>query len=138
MTDKNARIRFFSIVLFILLSMILLCSCKNITELTFDNKGSSVVLEKGDKINIKLESNPTTGYSWILSKETDTTIVSLIDSKFVQTEKEEELVGAGGYEVFTFQAKKSGQTEIILAYQRSWEEEELKEEFLFKINITVK
>ena len=138
MTDKNVRIRFFSIVLFILLSMILLCSCKNITELTFDNKGKSFELEKGDRINIKLESNPTTGYEWILSEETDTAIVPLIDSKFVQTEKEEELVGVGGYEVFTFQAKKIGQTEIILTYKRSWEEEELKEEFTFNINITVK
>jgi len=138
MTDKNARIRFFPIVLFILLSMILLCSCKNITELTFDNKGSSIELEKGDRINIKLESNPTTGYSWILDGETDTSVVSLFDSKFVQTEKEEELVGAGGYEIFTFKAENNGQTEIILTYKRSWEEEELKEEFLFKINITVK
>ncbi len=138
MTDKNVHIRFFSIVLFILLSMILLCSCKNITELTFDNKGKSFELEKGDRINIKLESNPTTGYEWILSEETDTAIVPLIDSKFVQTEKEEELVGVGGYEVFTFQAKKIGQTEIILTYKRSWEEEELKEEFTFNINITVK
>lgn len=138
MIGKNVIIRLLSVVLVITLLIILLCSCKSIAELTFDDKGSSVELEKGDKINIKLEYNPTTGYEWILSEETDTTIVSLFDSKFLQTEKEEELVGAGGYEIFTFKAENSGQTEIILTYQRSWEEEELKEEFLFKINITVK
>lgn len=138
MIDKNVIIRLLSVVLVITLLIILLCSCKSIAELTFDDKGKSFELEKGDRINIKLESNPTTGYSWILGGETDTSVVSLFDSKFVQTEKEEELVGAGGYEIFTFKAENSGQTEITLTYQRPWEEEELKGEFLFKINITVK
>lgn len=138
MIGKNVISRLLSVVLVITLLIILLCSCKSIAELTFDDKGKSFELEKGDRINIKLESNPTTGYSWILGGETDTSVVSLFDSKFVQTEKEEELVGTGGYEIFTFKAENSGQTEIILTYQRSWEEEELKEEFLFKINITVK
>ncbi|NQT66287.1 MAG: protease inhibitor I42 family protein [Actinobacteria bacterium] len=138
MIGKNVIIRLLSVVLVITLLIILLCSCKSIAELTFDDKGKSFELEKGDRINIKLESNPTTGYSWILDGETDTSVVSLFDSKFVQTEKEEELVGAGGYEIFTFKAENNGQTEIILTYKRSWEEEELKEEFLFKINITVK
>ena len=138
MIGKNVIIRLLSVVLVITLLIILLCSCKSIAELTFDDKGKSFELEKGDRINIKLESNPTTGYSWILDGETDTSVVSLFDSKFVQTEKEEELVGAGGYEILTFKAENSGQTEIILTYQRPWEDEELKEEFLFKINITVK
>ncbi|MBA7479929.1 hypothetical protein ES707_15370 [subsurface metagenome] len=138
MIGKNVIIRLLSVVLVITLLIILLCSCKSIAELTFDDKGKSFELEKGDRINIKLESNPTTGYEWVLGGETDTSVVFLFDSKFVQTEKEEELVGAGGYEIFTFKAENSGQTEIILTYKRSWEEEELKEEFLFKINITVK
>ncbi len=138
MIGKNVIIRLLSVVLVITLLIILLCSCKSIAELTFDDKGKSFELEKGDRINIKLESNPTTGYEWILSGETDTAIVSLFDSKFLQTKKEEKLVGAGGYEIFTFKAENSGQTEIILTYKRSWEEEELKEEFLFIINITVK
>jgi len=138
MIGKNVIIRLLSVVLVITLLIILLCSCKSIAELTFDDKGKSFELEKGERINIKLESNPTTGYEWILGGETDTSVVSLFDSKFVQTEKEEELVGVGGYEIFTFKAENSGQTEIILTYKRSWEEEELKEEFLFKINITVK
>jgi len=138
MIGRNVIIRLLSVILVITLLIILLCSCKSIAELTFDDKGKSFELEKGDRINIKLESNPTTGYEWILGGETDTSVVSLFDSKFVQTEKEEELVGVGGYEIFTFKAENSGQTEIILTYKRSWEEEELKEEFLFKINITVK
>ena len=56
----------------------------------------------------------------------------------MQKEKEKELVGAGGCEIFTFEAESSGQTEIILNYMRPWEDEELKDEFVFNIYITVK
>lgn len=104
----------------------------------FHDKGSSIELEKGEEIIILLDSNPTTGYSWIPGEEIDTTIMELTDSIFFQTEKEKELVGAGGCEVFTFEAKNSGQTEIILYYQRPWEEVELKDEFIFNIDVTVK
>jgi inhibitor of cysteine peptidase len=106
--------------------------------LGFQDKGSSIELEKGEEITILLDSNPTTGYSWILGEEMDSTIVELTDSMFLQTEKEKELVGAGGSEVFTFEAKNSGHTEIVLCYQRPWEEAELKDEFIFNIEVTVK
>ncbi len=136
MKGKNFLMGFFSAVLVTILLITLLCSCKYTRELTFNDKGSSIELKKGDKIEIKLESNPSTGYAWILSEETDETIVSLASSEFIQTEKE--LVGAGGYEILMFQAIKSGQTEIILIYQRSWEEEETGEDSIFNLNVTVK
>lgn len=117
-------------------SVFLLCSCRGPVELGINDKGSSIEIKKGDEIIILLESNPTTGYSWILGEEIDTNIVSLTGSKFMQ--KEKELVGTGGCEVFTFKAKSSGHTEIILYYQRPWEEVELKDEFIFNIDVTVK
>ena len=138
MKGKNFLMGFFSAVLVTILLITLLCSCKYTRELTFNDKESSIELKKGDKIEIKLESNPSTGYAWILSEETDETIVSLTSSEFIQTEKEEELVGAGGYEILIFQAVKGGQTEIILLYQRSWEEEEQGEDSIFNLNVTVK
>jgi predicted secreted protein len=129
------------VVVFVAL-IFLLYSCRETTvktiELGFNDKDSLIELEKGDKIKILLDSNPTTGYSWITDEEIDSTIVELTDSEFLQTETEKELVGAGGCEVFTFEAKNSGQTEIILYYQRPWEEAELKDEFIFNIEVTVK
>ncbi len=139
MKGKNLLIGVFSAVLVTILLITLFCSCRyTIEQLTFDDKGSSIELKKGDKIEIKLESNPSTGYSWALSKETDETIVSLTSSEFIQTEKEEELVGSGGYEIFMFQAVKGGQAEIVLLYQRPWEDEEQEEDSIFNLNVTVK
>lgn len=141
MNNRSATVKIFSAVIIIIFSLLLLCSCRNTVEtveLGFNDKGSLIELEKGDKITIQLDSNPTTGYSWIPSEEIDTDVVSLISSEFLQIEKEKELVGAGGQEIFIFEAKNSGQTEIILNYQRPWEETELKDEFIFNIYVTVK
>jgi len=135
---RNITIRVFCAVIIFISSLFLLCSCREPVELGINDKGSSIELEKGEEIIILLDSNPTTGYSWIPGEEIDTTIVELTDSIFFQTEKEKELVGAGGCEVFTFKAKNSGQTEIVLYYQRPWEEAELKDEFIFNIDATVK
>jgi len=134
----STTVKIFSAVIVFIFSFILLCSCRVNTELGFNDKGSSIELKKGDRIKIKLESNPTTGYSWIPDEEIDTTIVSLVYTEFIHAEKEKELLGAGGWEIFTFEAKSSGQTEIILNYRRPWEEAELKDEFIFNIYITVK
>lgn len=139
-------IRIFCIVVVFIASILLLCSCRETTaktiELGFSDKGSLIELEKGNKIIIQLDSNPTTGYRWIPSEEIDSTIVELTDSEYFQTEKEEgkeeEIVGVGGFEVFTFEARSSGQTEIILYYLQPWEKAELQDEFIFNIKVAVK
>jgi len=91
--------------------------------LTEKNNGDSINLEIDDKVEIKLESNPTTGYSWFLSDKVDSTIVSVTDPVFIESKKDKELVGAGGYEIFTIKTISKGKTSIILNYERPWEEE---------------
>lgn len=91
--------------------------------LTEKNNGDSINLKINDNLEIKLESNPTTGYSWFLSDKVDSTIVSVTDPVFIESKKDKELVGAGGYEIFTIKGVSKGKTSIILNYQRPWEEE---------------
>jgi len=91
--------------------------------LTEKNNGDSINLKINDNLEIKLESNPTTGYSWFLSDKVDSTIVSVTDPEFIEPKKDKELVGAGGYEIFTIKAISKGKTSIILNYERPWEEE---------------
>ena len=90
--------------------------------LTEKNNGDSINLKIDDKVEIKLESNPTTGYSWFLSDKVDSTIVSVTDPVFIESKKDKELVGAGGYEIFTIKAIAEGKIDIILNYERPWEE----------------
>ena len=68
---------------------------------------------------ISLESNPTTGYSWVPVYNQDE--LALVDEDYQQDENSQGLVGAGGTQTFRFKALKSGQTQITMSYQRSWE-----------------
>ena len=87
------------------------------------NNGDSINLKINDTVEINLESNPTTGYGWFLSDKTNESIVSLVDSEYIASEKDEKMVGVGGYETFTFKAVSKGETRIILNHERPWEED---------------
>ena len=126
----------FTFILLLITTLILsgcMFSGKTLTE---SNNGQSLSLKVNEMVQIRLESNITTGFKWNLSNETDTGIVSLISSDYKQTSTDKELVGAGGYETFTFKANSKGNTAIVLTYNKPWEEgvEPLK---TFKINIIV-
>ena len=104
--------------------------------LTGKNNGGSIDMEVNDLVNIELESNPTTGYGWFLSEETDGSIIALTDSEFIEPKKDKKIMGAAGLELFTFKAVSNGKTSIILNYERPWEEvvEPLE---VFEINVSV-
>jgi inhibitor of cysteine peptidase len=72
---------------------------------------------------IKLKSNRTTGYSWYL-REYDPNL--LLPEKHSFEAPKERLIGAPGYELWTFQVKPAGfvvpqQTTIRFIYARSWD-----------------
>ncbi|MBC7247516.1 MAG: protease inhibitor I42 family protein [Actinobacteria bacterium] len=80
-----------------------------------------IVVEKGEEFTIALESNPTTGYRWMLQKELDEKIITLQKTEF--EEPESNLLGAPGEERWIFKAVGLGRTTIELKYARPWEEE---------------
>ncbi len=93
-----------------------------------------IEVEAGLKFKIAMESNPTTGYSWQLAEPLDEDVVILVNSVFEKDDSEghgdegEEMVGAPGEEVWTFEAIGEGSTEISLEYVRPWEEDAAPEE----------
>lgn len=85
-----------------------------------------------NKFDIVLESNPTTGYSWEASY--DQNQLKLVDKIYEEIEGPEELLGAGGNEIFRFKALKSGETQITMSYKRSWETEVLEQK-VFTVDV---
>ncbi|MFA6431305.1 MAG: protease inhibitor I42 family protein [Candidatus Margulisiibacteriota bacterium] len=76
----------------------------------------------GNVFFIKVASNPSTGASWELNKPLDT-ILLLQGSDYIPKKTSPKVVGAGGEEIWTFQAIKAGTTTISLKYGRSWEKD---------------
>lgn len=126
-----------ALVIFLLTTICFFGGCatagKTYTE---SNDGDSLNLKINDLIIIRLESNPTTGYKWNLSEESNSGIISLVSSEFTEKESKENLVGAGGFETLTFKAVSSGSTAIILTYNRSWETD-VQPEKSYRLNISV-
>lgn len=73
----------------------------------------------GETFVLTLDSNPSTGYQWQLATAPDATIVKLVRSEY--TAPATQRVGAGGEEVWTFQAVGTGHTTVTLKYVRPWE-----------------
>lgn len=86
--------------------------------------GSTVTVAPGTPIVLVLPSNPTTGYSWIVTSLPDPGHVSLdspIEGVYVATPVGSGIVGSGGTQSWDLHATKAGTTSIALAYARSWE-----------------
>ena len=70
---------------------------------------------------VELTGNPTTGYAWVCSI-TPGGIVKEISSEYIPDQTGPGVVGAGGKYIFTFEAIKEGEAELLFSYLRPWEE----------------
>jgi predicted secreted protein len=70
-----------------------------------------------------LDSDPTAGYSWHESH--DPMMLELVGRTYRKGEHTKpELAGStGGVEYFMFKALRTGETKIIMTYERPWEKE---------------
>lgn len=96
---------------------------------TYSDSDEVIEVQRGEKFQIALASNPTTGYGWEF--EINPNLISLINQTF---KPESDLIGAGGTETFKFSALNEGEAEIVFSYKRSWEEE-IIEKKVFQVKI---
>lgn len=127
-----------NIIAILYTSFVLLCGCVQ-KEILFsvpifrDNEmQKEMSINVGDILNFELDSNPTTGYEWVL--EYDRTILNLIKSSFIESEKKG-IVGASGKQRFRFKAIRKGTSTIIFSYKRAWEKEKPAKKFVCNIKI---
>ena len=79
----------------------------------------TILATAGENFVITLNSNMTTGYHWELAKPLDKNKIELVSSNYIAPSTK--LIGAGGKEVWTFKALKTGKASIFLKYVRPWE-----------------
>ena len=76
----------------------------------------------GMDFTISVESNSSTGFEWWT--KFDPNYLSLINSTFI-----------GGKEIFTFNSKSMGNTEVIMLLLQPWENGTIAQRKIFPINI---
>ena len=96
--------------------------------------GQTIELEAGQKLQISLAGNPTTGFNWELLEFDPAVLKQVGDMEYKADSK---LIGSGGVITFTFKALASGSTTIQLIYHRSWETD-VPPANTYELGITVK
>jgi len=84
---------------------------------------NGVLTQEKPIYTLRLNSNPTTGFSWFMV-DYPKKLVHVIKHQYVSPKSK--LVGAGGYELWTFQATKAALAfpqvvKIVMMYARPWE-----------------
>jgi len=111
--------------------MITLIGCNN----NEPNKDNTIwyFVEDGN-IKVSLDGNYTTGFEWTYSIK-DESIVSFINSNYVENPHEEGMTGVGGVYSAFFKPLKDGETTIAFIYKRNWEDDTSQQKLLLiKIN----
>jgi inhibitor of cysteine peptidase len=90
-------------------------------QLTDADDGKTVQLADGGQLIVALASNPTTGYSWSVSEQSDRQLVLQGEPAYVPAGSTTPVVGAGGTQVFTFKATGTGTASLSLEYKRPFE-----------------
>ncbi len=84
--------------------------------------GGTIDLHVGDTLVVRLEGNPTTGYTWESATEAMPSLKQIGEKQYVRDASDR--VGSGGYFEWTFEATAVGTTHLKLEYLRPFEQGE--------------
>ncbi|MBU0651005.1 protease inhibitor I42 family protein [bacterium] len=90
--------------------------------ITINENMEIIDVKVGDVFEVKLESNPSTGYTWAPYYAEER--ISLDGIEYQPNNSDEKIVGSGGVTVFKFKALKSSKTVMTFKYFRPWLGEE--------------
>jgi len=83
----------------------------NIVSATADDSGKDVAVAAGDWLSIELESNPSTGYLWVVTANNGAVLRLLPESGFAAADA---MPGAGGVQRFVFRALQPGAVDLAI------------------------
>ena len=102
-----------------------------------EDKLNVIVTKDQPQFIIHLKSNPTTGYNWFL-REYDAKLIIPIKHRYEAPNNR--MVGASGYDVWTFSVKPAAfivpqMTQLRFIYTRPWETQDQVKQLVFKISM---
>ncbi len=84
--------------------------------------GKEVEIVAGGSLTVTLESNPTTGFQWVLVDNSDETALQQVGHEYVAYDNTDPpLPGVGGIELWSFKTLMEGKSIISMEYSQPWE-----------------
>jgi inhibitor of cysteine peptidase len=109
---------------------------KKMSEVTLTeaDNGKSIAVSLHEKVILRLNETPSTGFRWAVAMG-DNEIIKLSGSDYNQTSGS--AVGGSGHRVFVFEVKRSGSAHLLLKLRREWEgDKSIASRFEVTINVT--
>jgi len=97
------------------------------------DKGGTVEIKMGDTLEVRLNSNPTTGFAWYLQPQS-TKLLKLSGQS--QTDATQPGVGRPIVQIFKFEPRGKGTGVLLLHYVRSWEKPTADDQ-QFDLHVTI-
>jgi inhibitor of cysteine peptidase len=116
----------FRLTIILIVSLLSACSTssaspeKSTRQITEADADRTVELHVGDRLELTLPVNPTTGFQWEVSELDSAILRSVGEQTF---EPSSNAVGSGGQVTLRFEAVGSGQTELKLILHRPFEKD---------------
>ena len=109
------------IILFALLATV--CLANKAFQYTIDTVNATETVNMGEGFRIELKSNPSTGFRWELLTIPEN-VDSLSNDKYGEfVGSNNNLMGAGGKQAYSFTATKAGFQKLKFVYMRPWTNE---------------
>ena len=90
-------------------------------HLTRDDFGKHIDLRLGQAIELRLDTNPTTGYRWQVVHAAPAVLDTLAGAMYSPASAEPGVAGGGGSVTWRFRAVRVGRDKLQLEYRRPWE-----------------
>lgn len=90
------------------------------TVITGEQTGQQVSLKVGAVLEVRLEANHTTGYSWIAAPVANAVLMRQGAARYEEHASGGK-AGVGGVEIWRFKAVKAGRQGLQFDYRRPWE-----------------
>ena len=122
---------------FAFISLFFIQSCNSqkyvLKDVPADKLEKTYTITKSEILEIEIASNPTTGFTWEIANKIKPKVIEEFSKDYIKKENEE-MVGAGGYDIFKFIPKKIGEVFLHFKYVRKDGKSD-KEKF-FKVIVT--
>jgi len=111
----------------IVLALLAACSSSVSNVYSDSDTGEEITIDSGERFELRLESNPSTGYLWILDENSPMDLIEFESMAHEPFETTDDVVGAAGMDVFTFKGAKEGAGILRLEYIRSFDDPPIPE-----------
>lgn len=107
----------------------------DVVVVTLDDADKTVAVVPGQTLEVKLDGNPSTGYTWTVASAPE--FLKSEGEPTFESKAESGVVGASGTQTLKFSVTAGGEGELSLSYLRPWETGTAPAE-TFKVNVESK